>query len=79
MDPSADPHGAQTAETAPNPSSAEPRAPLGPSVTVTDGMSRRGMATVVQKSAPAVSEAFSSTVIWETSSSRSRGVGIRPT
>lgn len=38
------------------------RRPCGPSVIITDGMPTRSIAFVVQKSAPLVSEAFSSRV-----------------
>ena len=38
------------------------RRPCGPSVIITDGMPARAMAFVVQKSAPLVSDAFSSRV-----------------
>src|SRR4051812_23026780 len=68
---SAEPQGTHTAVAAPIPSSDEPRAPAGPSVTRTFGMPRRSTATVLHMSSPAVSLAFSSRVSSRTSLSTS--------
>ncbi len=72
MAPSAEPQGAHTAVSPPSPNSALPRAPLGPSVTRMGGIPTRSLATRVQKSAPAVNAAFSSTVMDATSAAMSR-------
>src|SRR4051794_19535209 len=58
--PRAEPHGTQAALILPAPSSADPRAPLGPSVTVTAGRPTRSTPGTVHMSAPHVSDAFSS-------------------
>ena len=52
-----------------------PRAPLGPSVSRTAGMPRRGTAAVVHMSTPAVSAAFSSRVSSATSLATPAGSG----
>ena len=62
----------QAAVASPAPSTEEPRAPLGPSVTRTLGIPARSTAAVAQLSRPAVSAAFSSSVRPAISASRSR-------